>query len=69
MAPEDARRLLGPNAIIGLTINSPLRADATDLNLIDYAGIGGVYAERAGDPNLANVPAGASLWTFGLFDK
>ena len=23
MAPEDARRLLGPDAIIGLTINSP----------------------------------------------
>ena len=33
------------------------------------SGIGGVYALRAGDPNLVNVPAGASLWTFGLFDK
>jgi thiamine-phosphate pyrophosphorylase len=43
MAPADARRLLGPDAIIGLTINSPARADATDLKLIDYAGIGGVY--------------------------
>ncbi len=43
MAPQDARRLLGPAAIIGLTINSPQRADATDLALIDYAGIGGVY--------------------------
>jgi thiamine-phosphate pyrophosphorylase len=43
MAPADARRLLGPNAIIGLTINSPQRADATDLGLIDYAGIGGIY--------------------------
>jgi thiamine-phosphate pyrophosphorylase len=43
MAPADARRLLGPDAIIGLTINSPQRADATDLGLIDYAGIGGVY--------------------------
>jgi thiamine-phosphate pyrophosphorylase len=43
MAPADARRLLGPGAIIGLTINSPERADATDLDLIDYAGIGGVY--------------------------
>jgi thiamine-phosphate pyrophosphorylase len=43
MAPEDARRLLGPDAIIGLTINSPRRADATNLALIDYAGIGGVY--------------------------
>src|SRR3954454_8470020 len=43
MAPGDARRLLGPDAIIGLTINSPQRADATDLALIDYAGIGAVY--------------------------
>ena len=43
MAPADARRLLGPDAIIGLTVNSPQRADATDLGLIDYAGIGGVY--------------------------
>ncbi len=43
MAPEDARRLLGPDAIIGLTINSALRADATNLALIDYAGIGGIY--------------------------
>ena len=43
MAPADARRLLGPDAIVGLTINSPERADATDLDLIDYAGIGGVY--------------------------
>jgi len=43
MAPEDARRLLGPDAIVGLTINSPLRADATDLDLFDYAGVGGVY--------------------------
>jgi len=43
MAPADARRLLGPDAIIGLTINSPQRADATDLSQIDYAGVGGVY--------------------------
>jgi thiamine-phosphate pyrophosphorylase len=43
MAPSDARRLLGPGAIVGLTINSPQRADMTDLGLIDYAGIGGVY--------------------------
>jgi len=43
MAPQDARRLLGPDAIIGLTINSPARADATQLDFIDYAGIGGIY--------------------------
>src|SRR4051812_149589 len=33
------------------------------------SGIGGVYALRSGDPNLVNVPAGATMWTFGLFDK
>jgi alcohol dehydrogenase (cytochrome c) len=33
------------------------------------SGIGGVYAQRAGDPNLVNVPAGDSIWTFALFDK
>ena len=32
------------------------------------SGIGGVYALRVGDPNLKNVPAGASLWTFQLFE-
>jgi len=33
------------------------------------SGIGGVYAERSGDPNLTNVPPGASMWTFGLFEE
>jgi len=33
------------------------------------SGIGGVYAMRSGDPNLVKVPTGATLWTFGLFDK
>jgi alcohol dehydrogenase (cytochrome c) len=33
------------------------------------SGIGGVYAQKGGDPNLVNVPAGASLWTFGLYDQ
>jgi alcohol dehydrogenase (cytochrome c) len=33
------------------------------------SGIGGVYAQRAGDPALENAPTGVSLWTFALFDK
>ncbi len=33
------------------------------------SGIGGVYALKSGDPNLANVPAGGSLWTFKLFEE
>jgi thiamine-phosphate pyrophosphorylase len=43
MAPADARALLGPDPIIGLSINSPARAETAPLELIDYAGIGGVY--------------------------
>jgi thiamine-phosphate pyrophosphorylase len=56
MAPSDARRLLGPDAIIGLTINSPQRADATDLSLIDYAGIGGIYGTTS--KQTKNAPIG-----------
>jgi hypothetical protein len=26
------------------------------------SGIGGVYAQRGGDPNLANLPTGVTLW-------
>ena len=44
MAPEDARRLLGPSAIIGVSIKSIAAAEAAPLELIDYAGVGGVYA-------------------------
>jgi len=43
MAVADARRLLGPSAIIGLSIKSVAQAAAAQLDLIDYAGIGGVY--------------------------
>lgn len=56
MSPAGARRLLGPDAIIGLTINSPQRADATDLDLIDYAGIGGVYGTTS--KSTKNKPIG-----------
>lgn len=33
------------------------------------SGLGGVYSQRGGDPNLNNLPTGVSLWTFALFDK
>jgi alcohol dehydrogenase (cytochrome c) len=32
------------------------------------SGIGGVYALKSGDPNLAHVPAGGTLWTFKLYE-
>ena len=33
------------------------------------SGSTGPYVMRAGDPNLANVPAGGSVWTFRLFEE
>jgi thiamine-phosphate pyrophosphorylase len=44
IAVEDARRLLGPQAIIGASIKTEAEADAAPIELIDYAGVGGVYA-------------------------
>jgi alcohol dehydrogenase (cytochrome c) len=32
-------------------------------------GATGPYVMRAGDPNLANVPAGGSIWTFKVFEE
>jgi len=36
MAVADARRLLGPGAIIGLSLNSVAEAEAAELDLLDY---------------------------------
>lgn len=43
MAVEDARRLLGPQAIIGASIKSVAEAEVAPIDLIDYVGSGGVY--------------------------
>jgi len=44
MTVEDARALLGPSAIIGLSVKSVTQAEAAPVELIDYVGSGGVYA-------------------------
>jgi thiamine-phosphate pyrophosphorylase len=44
MAIEDARAILGRDAIIGASIKSVAAADAVPVDLIDYVGSGGVYA-------------------------
>src|SRR5262245_29898755 len=44
MAVEDARKLLGRNAIIGLSIKTVAQAEAAPIDLIDYVGVGGVFA-------------------------
>lgn len=52
MGVADARRLLGDEAIIGLTITSRAEAEAAAVELIDYACIGGVFATTSKDnPN------------------
>jgi thiamine-phosphate pyrophosphorylase len=47
MAAEDARRLLGQDAIIGLTIKTIADVEAAPVSLIDYACIGGVFDTRS----------------------
>jgi len=44
MTAADARRLLGPGALIGLSIKNIAEAEAAPIELIDYVGSGGVYA-------------------------
>ena len=44
MAAADARRLLGPHAIVGCTVHSPEEADALPDDTLDYASVGGVFA-------------------------
>ena len=59
MAVEDARRLLGSHAIIGLSIKSVEEAEAARLDLVDYVGSGGVYATSSKQQKNAPIgPAG-----------
>jgi thiamine-phosphate pyrophosphorylase len=44
MAPEDARRLLGQDALVGATVHHAPEAWALDPGLVGYAGIGPVFA-------------------------
>jgi len=59
MAVEDARRLLGPGAIIGLSIKTVSEAEAAPVDLIDYVGSGGVYVTTSKQQKNAPIgPAG-----------
>jgi thiamine-phosphate pyrophosphorylase len=49
MAAADARRLLGPRAIIGLSIKSVQHAEGAPLDVLDYVAIGGVFATTSKD--------------------
>jgi thiamine-phosphate pyrophosphorylase len=59
MAVEDARRILGPDAIIGLSIKTVQQAQAAPLDRLHYAGIGGVYGTTSKDQKSQPIgPAG-----------
>jgi thiamine-phosphate pyrophosphorylase len=59
MAVEDARGLLGPDAIIGLSIKTVAQAEAAPIELLDYVGVGGVFATSSKDnPSPPIGPAG-----------
>jgi thiamine-phosphate pyrophosphorylase len=49
MSPADARLLLGKTAIIGLSVKTVEQAKAAPLELLDYVGVGGVYATTSKD--------------------
>ncbi|MGB0927154.1 MAG: thiamine phosphate synthase [Pikeienuella sp.] len=44
MATEKARALIGPDMILGLSVETPARAAAADPALVDYVGAGPVFA-------------------------
>lgn len=44
MPVADARRLLGPGAIVGCTVRTPEEADGLPAAMLDYVSVGGVFA-------------------------
>ncbi len=55
MPVADARRLLGPSAIIGLSVKTVDQAQAAPLDLLDYVAVGGVYATTSKDNTVAPI--------------
>ncbi len=51
----DARTLLGPDAIIGLSVKTVEAAETAPVELIDYAGVGGVYATLSKEQKSAPI--------------
>lgn len=49
MHADDARRLLGPDAIIGLTIKNAGHVASAPLRTVDYLAVGGVFATASKD--------------------
>ena len=69
MAVEDARRLLGPDAIIGLSIKTVAQAEAAPIELLDYVGIGGVFATSSKDNPDPPIGVGGLARIAGVFRR
>lgn len=70
MSIAEARRRLGPVPFIGLTIKTVAQAQAAPLDLIDYVGIGGVFATASKDnPDPPIGLAGLRAITRALHDR
>jgi thiamine-phosphate pyrophosphorylase len=69
MAAADARRLLGRDAIIGLSVKTVAQAEAAPLELLDYAGIGGVFATSSKDNPDPPIGAAGLARIAGVFRR
>jgi thiamine-phosphate pyrophosphorylase len=49
MPAADARRLLGPSAVIGLSVKTLAEAETAPLEALDYVCVGGVFATTSKD--------------------
>ena len=53
MDPADARRLVGPDILLGITVHHGVEAAAVPTGIADYAGLGPVFATSSKDPGEA----------------
>lgn len=49
MAPADVRKLIGPHAIVGLSVRTQAEAHAAPVGLLDYVFVGGVFETASKD--------------------
>lgn len=43
LSPADARAIVGPDRIVGITVKNPAEARAVEPGVVDYASVGGVF--------------------------
>lgn len=60
MDPADARALMGPDLILGLSVGNPAELAGSDLSGVDYLGVGPVSATGT------KADAGSAIGTAGL---